>query len=93
MAVKRDYGSFAKASRRMLAPLAEAGEDASAKQWLEEAERLMSLPVYYASGWAHMLHEKVKGARLQKPTPDEVRQLEAVRTSLCGLANAQGETI
>lgn len=73
--------------------LAEAGEDASAKQWLEEAERLMSLPVYYASGWAHRLHEKVKGARLQKPTPDEVRQLKAVRTSLCGLANAQGETI
>jgi hypothetical protein len=32
-----------------------------------------------------MLHEKVKGARLQKPTPDELRQLEAVRTSLRGL--------
>lgn len=67
--------------------LAEAGENSAAKQWLAEAERLMSLPVYYAPGWAHMLHEKVKGARLQKPTPDERRQLEAVRIALDGLAN------
>lgn len=73
--------------------LAEAGEDASAKQWLEEAERLMSLPVYHAPGWAHMLHEKVKGARLQKTTPDEIRQLEAVRASLSGLATPQGGAI
>lgn len=73
--------------------LAEAGEDVTAKLWLEEAERLMSRPVYYAPGWAHMLHEKVKGARLQKPTPDEIRQLEAIRTSLRSLANEQGDSI
>lgn len=69
--------------------LAEAGDYASARLWLEEAERLMSLPVYYAPGWAGMLHEKVKGARLQKPTEDDIRQLEAVRACLRSLANAQ----
>ena len=73
--------------------LAEASEDVAARQWLEEAERLMSLPVYYAPGWAHVLHEKVKGARLQKPKPDEIRQLEAVRTSLRALVNVHGEAI
>lgn len=65
--------------------LAEAGDYAAARVWLTEAERLMSLPVYHAPGWPGMLHEKVKGARLQKPTPDELRQLEAVRLSLGGL--------
>jgi len=66
--------------------LAEAGEHAAATQWLAEAERLMSLPVYHAPGWPGPLHEKVKGARLQKPTQDEIRQLEAVRASLRELA-------
>lgn len=65
--------------------LAEAGESAAALLWLREAERLMSLPVYYAPGGTGMVHEKVKGARLQKPTGDEIHQLEAVRASLRGL--------
>jgi hypothetical protein len=65
--------------------LAEAGDHAAARVWLTEAERLMSLPVYHAPGWPGTLHEKVKGARFQKPTADELRQLEAVRLSLRGL--------
>ncbi len=65
--------------------LAEAGDVQAARTWLREAERLMSLPMYTAKGWAGVMHEKVKGARLMKPTPDEIRQLEAVRASLRGL--------
>lgn len=65
--------------------LAEAGDHVAARVWLTEAERLMSLPVYHAPGWPGTLHVKVKGARLQKPTADELRQLEAVRLSLRGL--------
>ncbi len=65
--------------------LAEAGEQDEARKWLAEAEYLMSLPVYYAAGWPGVLHKKVKGARLQKPSADEVRQLQAVRASLQAL--------
>lgn len=63
--------------------LAEAGDAAGARVWLAEAERLMALPVYFAP--SGMVHEKVKGARLQKPTEVELRQLAAVRASLAGL--------
>lgn len=66
--------------------LAEAGEYAEAKIWLREAEHLMALPVYHAPGGMH--HTKVKGARLQKPSEDEIRQLQAVRASLEGLPEA-----
>lgn len=64
--------------------LAEAGNLAEARIWLQEAERLMSLPVYYVPGadMIDMLHEKVKGARLVKPSAVELRQLEVVRKSL-----------
>ena len=65
--------------------LAEAGVHAEARTWLQEAERLMSLPVYFGPGAAGMRHDKVKGARLQKPTQDELRQLQAVRSSLQAL--------
>ena len=64
--------------------LAEAGEVAEARRWLQEAERLMSLPVYHAPN-GDMVHEKIKGARLQKPSESETRQLEAVRQSLAEL--------
>jgi hypothetical protein len=64
--------------------LAEAGDLAEARVWLQEAERLMSLPVYHVPGTVmmDMLHEKVKGARLLKPRPEDLAQLEAVRRSL-----------
>lgn len=61
--------------------LAEAGEATEARRWLKEAERLMSLPVYHVPNGG-MVHEKVKGARLQKPSDSDLRQLEAVRRSL-----------
>ncbi len=64
--------------------LAEAGELDEARKWLAEAERLMSLPVYYRKTGG-MGHEKVKGARLAKPDACEQRQLQAVRASLEGL--------
>ena len=65
--------------------LAEAGETSEARLWLQEAERLMSLPVYFIQGGG-MVHEKVKGARLQKASVDEISQLKAVRKSLRELA-------
>ena len=68
--------------------LAEAGEHEEARKWLAEAEYLMSLPVYHAPGWPGILHKKVKGARLQKPTADEARQLQAVRLSLLALQDS-----
>ena len=62
--------------------LAEAGDFNEARLWLAEAERLMALPVYFAPNSQGMVHTRVKGARLQKPSPNEIRQLEAVRLSL-----------
>ncbi|MGH8445114.1 MAG: hypothetical protein ACREVL_07600 [Solimonas sp.] len=64
--------------------LAEAGDSTEARLWLQEAARLMSLPVYDLPDGG-MAHEKLKGARLQKPSADGVRQLDAVRRSLAGL--------
>lgn len=65
--------------------LAEAGQISEARIWLREAERLMSLPVYFPSTGG-MVHEKVKGARLQKPSEEGARQLDAVRKALDGIA-------
>lgn len=70
--------------------LAEANANDEARRWLEEAERLMSLPVYFAPHGPGMFHEKVKGARLQKPSAQEQRELHAVQESLVGLQTHDG---
>ncbi len=61
--------------------LAESGQKAEAVKWLREAERLMALPVFYAKDGA-LLHEKQPGARLSKPSAEDIRQLEIVRSAL-----------
>jgi hypothetical protein len=58
--------------------LAEAGQTREAVLWLREAERLMALPVYYAKDGT-LLHEKQPGARLSKPSAEDIRQLELGR--------------
>jgi hypothetical protein len=58
-----------------------AGRTAQAKRWLLEAERLLTLPVYFLRGGG-IVHEAQKGASLQEPEPHAVKQLRDVRDTL-----------
>ena len=61
--------------------LLKAGRPCYSIRWLREAERLMSLPVYYTRN-GRVVHEKEKFARLQKPEPDHISRLAQVQTTL-----------
>jgi hypothetical protein len=61
--------------------LLKANRIPEALRWLREAERLMSLPVYFARD-GRIVHEKEKYARFQKPEPYEIEALQRVRQTI-----------
>lgn len=64
--------------------LLKAGLHTASIRWLREAERLLSLPVYCTRD-GRFVHEKEKFARLQKPEPGYIEQLQHVRSTLAFL--------
>lgn len=61
--------------------LYKSGRQADALRWLQEARRLLCLPVYFTRD-GRTVHEPEHHARLQKPEPFEVKQLEMVEATL-----------
>ena len=63
------------------------GDRKESLEWLKEAERLMSLPVYFTRD-GRTVHEREKYARICKPEDYEVDQLENIRSLILELENA-----
>jgi hypothetical protein len=61
--------------------LLKAGHKMDARRWLMEAERLMSLPVFYTRD-GRTVHEKEKFARIKRPEPHELEWLREVKLTL-----------
>ncbi len=55
-----------------------AGKITEGLEWVKEAERLMSLPIYWSKDGL-ILHVREKYSRLEKPSKEDITQLEAVR--------------
>ena len=55
-----------------------AGEKQQAIEWLKEAERLMSLPVYFTRD-GRLVHEREKYARIMKKDKYDVKSLNEIR--------------
>jgi hypothetical protein len=61
--------------------LLKAGFKAEALAWLQEAERLMALPVFITKEGL-VVHERKKFSRLEKPEQYELEQLEMIRQAI-----------
>lgn len=67
--------------------LLKAGRTTSALRWLREAERILGLPEYITRD-GRLVHEKEKGARLQKPDDATTESLTHVEQTLRRLGAA-----
>ena len=61
--------------------LLKSGQSVEALRWLQEAERILSLPVYLTRD-GRTVHEREKYSRLQKPEDYEVESLDSVRRTI-----------